>query len=291
MLYDISARVDYAYQHPSVLGRTLLRLLPASVPGLQRLIAGSLTCMPREAERIDRVDFFGNPVTEVAFRTAAEITSFRIHARVERMAAAPVLDLSPPIARLAEEIGDFAGVGPAAPHHFLGASDRIRIDARMTDYARGVTSGCGTVFAMVEALGKALHADMRFDAAATRVDTDPAEAFEKRHGVCQDFSHVMISCLRGLGIPAGYVSGYLRTIPPKGRERLAGADAMHAWVRAWCGFEAGWVEYDPTNALIVANDHILVAYGRDYDDVAPVKGVLRTAGGQASDQRVDVIPL
>jgi transglutaminase-like putative cysteine protease len=97
--------------------------------------------------------------------------------------------------------------------------------------------------------------------------------------------------VRGIGVPAGYVSGYLRTRPPPGKERLAGADAMHGWVRAWCGLEIGWVEFDPTNDLMVAADHITVAVGRDYDDVAPVKGVLRIAGRQMSDHSVDVIPL
>ena len=89
---------------------------------------------------------------------------------------------------------------------------------------------------------------MNFDPEATTVDTPPAEAFARRHGVCQDFAQVMIACLRGVGVPAGYVSGFLRTDPPPGQPRLEGADAMHAWVRAWCGWQAGWIEYDPTNA-------------------------------------------
>jgi transglutaminase-like putative cysteine protease len=132
---------------------------------------------------------------------------------------------------------------------------------------------------------------MRFDAKATDADTSPAEAFEKRHGVCQDFSHIMIACLRGTGIPAGYVSGYLRTLPPAGQPRLQGADAMHAWVRAWCGTGMGWVEFDPTNAMMAGLDHVVVARGRDYSDVSPVKGVLRTPGGQTSRQAVDIVPV
>ena len=102
---------------------------------------------------------------------------------------------------------------------------------------------------------------------------------------------MMIACLRGVGIPAGYVSGFLRTDPPPGQPRLEGADAMHAWVRAWCGWETGWIEYDPTNAVVAGTDHILVARGRDYGDVAPVKGVLRIAGEQTSEQAVDVVPV
>jgi transglutaminase-like putative cysteine protease len=101
----------------------------------------------------------------------------------------------------------------------------------------------------------------------------------------------MIACLRGVGVPAGYVSGFLRTNPPPGKPRLEGADAMHAWVRAWCGWESGWVEYDPTNALVVGADHVEIARGRDYGDVAPVVGVLRSAGSQTTEQAVDVLPV
>jgi transglutaminase-like putative cysteine protease len=101
----------------------------------------------------------------------------------------------------------------------------------------------------------------------------------------------MISCLRGVGIPAGYVSGFLRTIPPEGKPRLEGADAMHAWVRAWCGEEMGWIEFDPTNAVLAGEDHIVIARARDYFDVAPVRGVTRSAGAHTSSQAVDVVPV
>ncbi|MEI4484588.1 transglutaminase family protein [Frigidibacter sp. MR17.14] len=291
MLYDIAASIDYTYQQPSALGRTVLRLLPASIPGVQRLIAGTLTAQPLSDERIDRVDFFGNAVTEIAWRGTGREARFKVQARVERLARPPELDLSPPLSGLAAAIRAWPDLGPEAPHHFLGPSERVRPTATMTAFARDLVTPQMTVLAAVEAIGRALYEDMRFDASATTVDTDPMEAFTARHGVCQDFSHIMIACLRGVGIPAAYVSGYLRTLPPPGQERLAGADAMHAWVRAWCGPDLGWVEFDPTNDLLVAGDHILVAVGRDYHDVSPVKGVLRTAGRQASHHGVDVIPL
>ena len=101
----------------------------------------------------------------------------------------------------------------------------------------------------------------------------------------------MIAGLRGVGIPAGYVSGFLRTIPPQGKPRLEGADAMHAWVRVWCGREAGWIGFDPTNGMRAGNDHITIGYGRDYADVSPIVGVLKTTGGQVGEQAVDVIPV
>jgi transglutaminase-like putative cysteine protease len=161
----------------------------------------------------------------------------------------------------------------------------------MTLYARDAIVPGMTTLDAVRALGLALHRDMKFDPDATTVDTPPAEAFARRHGVCQDFAQVMIACLRGAGIPAGYVSGFLRTNPPPGKARLEGADAMHAWVRAWCGGQTGWVEFDPTNAIAAGTDHIVVARGRDYGDVAPVKGVLRIAGEQTTEHAVDVIPV
>ena len=152
-------------------------------------------------------------------------------------------------------------------------------------------NGAMSAFDAVRAVGEALHRTLRYDDEATTVDTPMIEAFRNRNGVCQDFSHIMIACLRGIGIPAGYVSGFLRTIPPPGKPRLEGADAMHAWVRAWCGIDMGWVEYDPTNGMLVGADHIVVARGRDYFDVAPVKGVMRSFGEHTTKQSVDVVPV
>ena len=291
MLYDIGLTITYSYAPTSGPGRHLLRLMPATLPGRQRLVAGRLAVEPRPAEERRWTDFWGNAVTEVAFAGGHAQERFRLSARVEVTAAPPALDLSAPLARLGAELAAQRSLGPAAPHHFLGPSDRVRPWAGATDYARALLGPGMTTLAIVQAVGQALHRDMRFDAQATTVDTDPAEAFARRHGVCQDFSQIMIACLRGLGIPAGYVSGFLRTTPPPGRARLAGADAMHAWVRAWCGVETGWVDYDPTNAVMPGADHIVVAQGRDYADVAPVRGILRLAAAAVTTQAVDVLPL
>ncbi len=295
MRYALRAEIRYDYGAPSVSGRTALRLVPADLPGLQRCTWSRLTADPAPAEVTERADFFGNTVTEMAFRTASQATVFRLGAEVERLGAAPSLDLSPPLQGLAGQIAAQTGLGPQAPHHFLGPSPRVRADPGFAAFARetvGDAAGGGdTVLVAMRTLGARLHAEMRFDVHATTVETDPAEALAARHGVCQDFSHVLIGALRALGVPAGYVSGYLRTDPPPGSPRLTGADAMHAWVMAWCGPQAGWVEYDPTNDTLAGPDHLRVAVGRDYDDAAPVRGVLRSAGAQASLQRVDVVPL
>lgn len=291
MIYDIGLTIAYTYDHPAVAGRHILRLLPADLPGVQRRISGALLISPEPAERRQILDFFGNAGVEVAFRAAHDEILFRVAARVERNAEPPGFDISPGIDRLAQEIADYRGLDADAPHHFLGTSPRVATAPEMTAYAQGQIDTAMTVAGAVRAIGLALHRDMSFDPEATTVDTPPSEAFARRQGVCQDFAQVMIACLRGIGIPAGYVSGFLRTNPPPGQPRLEGSDAMHAWVRAWCGWQTGWIEYDPTNALIVGTDHVLVARGRDYGDVAPVKGVLRIAGEQKSEQAVDVVPV
>lgn len=291
MLYDIALSIGYDFDPPAGAGRHQLRLMPATIPGRQRLVAGRIAVEPGPDERAEGTDFWGNAVTEVAFRAGHAREVFRLSARVDCLAPPPGLDLSPPVARIAAEMAELRSLGPGAPQHFLGPSPRVAPWAEATDFARAALAPGQTALAAVAAVGGALHRAMRFDAEATTVETTPEEAFAHRHGVCQDFAQVMIACLRGVGVPAGYVSGFLRTLPPPGMERLAGADAMHAWVRAWCGVEAGWVDYDPTNGVMVGTDHIVVAVGRDYEDVAPVRGVLRVAGGQKSRQEVDVVPL
>lgn len=291
MIYDIGMTIAYEYDRPAVAGRHLLRLMPADVPGVQRRVTAFLSILPEPAERRHFVDFFGNEAVEVAFRDAHDEILFRVTARIERLAPPASLDMSPPLERLAEEIADYRSLDGNAPHHFLGASPRTGPAPETTAYARDQLQPGMTAVAAVEAIGLALHRDMKFDPDATTVDTRPAEAFARRHGVCQDFAQVMIAALRGIGIPAGYVSGFLRTDPPPGQPRLEGADAMHAWVRAWCGRDAGWIEFDPTNAIRAGTDHVFVARGRDYGDVAPVKGVLRIVGGQKTEHAVDVIPV
>lgn len=291
MFYDIGMRITYNYDGVAGGGRHLLRLLPADLPGQQRLISKALSVSPLPAERSEMVDFFGNYGTEITLRNSHDELEFRVAARVERFAEPPGLDISPPLERLARELADYRGLGPELPLHFLWSSPRAAPTPEMTDYAAGRIAEEMTALAAVLTIGRALYKDLDFDPEATTVDTPAREAFERRRGVCQDFAQIMIAMLRGIGVPAGYVSGFLRTNPPPGRPRLEGADAMHAWVRAWCGRETGWIEFDPTNNTVVGLDHIVVARGRDYGDVSPVRGVLRIAGEQTTEQAVDVIPV
>ena len=257
---------------------------------LRQFLACSASWPPRSAfspeptERSDFIDFFGTNVTAIAFREAHETLEVKMSARVVVDRPEPGFDVSPDLPRLRAEIAGVLSLAPESPHHFLGASDYVSIDPDITAYAGG-SLGEDSVRAIAGDLCARIHRDFRYDGEATTVATHGRDAFDLRRGVCQDFSHVMIAGLRGLGIPAAYVSGFLRTIPPPGKERLEGADAMHAWVRVWCGHEAGWTEFDPTNDMLAGNDHIVVGCGRDYSDVSPIVGVLKTTGGQEASSR------
>lgn len=291
MRYDIRLRIVHDYPGAAGTGRHRIRVMPADLPGRQRLVQGHLLVTPPASETSAQGDFFGNAATLVVHDDPHAQMTIAMRAQVEVLARSGDLDVSAALDDLPTEIDALHTLAPDAPHHFLGPSPRVPADDAMAAYAAALAAPHMTARSALEAVGRALHADMTFDPRATTVDTPAAAAFAARRGVCQDFTHIMIACLRGIGIPAGYVSGYLRTEPPPGQPRLEGADAMHAWVRAWCGADAGWVEYDPTNAVVPGRDHIVVAVGRDYDDIAPVQGILRTAGPNLVSQAVDVIPV
>ena len=289
MLYDVKLDLHYDYDATVHGGRHLIRVAPASVPGVQRVIASSLSFEPRPHRESHFTDFFGNSVTTIAFDAPHDTLDVRLSARVQVEDLHPPADLSPTLVGLAEEVARFWSVAPDSPHHFLAASPRIQLVPAITDYARGIVETSASIQSAAVAICMAIHRDFTYDPKATDVGTKPGEAFALRKGVCQDFAHIMIAGLRGVGIPAGYVSGFLRTTPPPGKARLEGADAMHAWVRVWCGQHAGWIEFDPTNAMIAGPDHISIGHGRDYGDISPIVGVLKTHGGHETTQSVDVI--
>lgn len=291
MIYDIKLVLGYDYASPAGAGRHLVRVMPRDIPGAQRLVAGLVAIDPRPEERSDGRDFFCNHLVEFACRAAHDSLDLVMQARVDRQVGPLAEDRATGFATLPEDLARCTDLGPESPLHMVAASARVPLEAPTTRFAKALIVPGQTALQVVRAVGRALHDHMTFDPRATEVDTPLGVAFAARKGVCQDYSHILIACLRGVGVPAGYVSGFLRTEPPPGKPRLEGADAMHAWVRAWCGTRLGWVEYDPTNDCLVRDDHIVVAHGRDYSDVAPIKGILRVSGRQNGRQAVDVIPL
>ena len=291
MNYDVRLRLSYDYEIAVSGGRHLVRVLPLSDGGMQRVIAASLSFDPVPAERTDRIDFFGNATTAISYEAPHEALGIDLMARISVDRPSGMLDMSPDLDDLQQELSEVRTLDGASPHHFRGESPRVAIDPDITAYARASVANTTSVTGLALDLCQRLYNDFAYDSEATLVDTSAREAFEMKRGVCQDFTHIMIAGLRGLGVPAAYVSGFLRTIPPAGGERLVGADAMHAWVRVWCGLEIGWLEFDPTNAVQAGTDHIVIGYGRDYADVSPIVGVVKTSGDHTADQAVDVVPL
>ena len=289
MLYDVRLELHYDYEASVHGDRHLVRVSPISIPRVQRVIAASVRFDPKPEQETTFADFFGNTVTTIAYSGYHDHLDVRLTARVQVEDLDAPADLSPSIDGLKQEIAALWSLAPDSPHHFLAASPRIPLDPEITAYAQTSIARTLSIQAAALDLCLSIHKDFKYDKTATKVDTGPVEAFGLRRGVCQDFAHVMIAGLRGAGIPAAYVSGFLRTIPPKGKPRLEGADAMHAWVRVWCGQHAGWLEFDPTNAMFAGPDHITIGHGRDYSDVSPIVGVLRTSGQHHAKQSVDVI--
>ncbi|CAN7304595.1 transglutaminase family protein [Bosea sp. LjRoot90] len=291
MIYDIRHLTAYAYSRPVPFARCMLRVLPRDGAG-QRVLTSKLAVTPRGAERNDGICFFGNRTTTLTIAKPHRELRIEMTSRVEvTRPAAPF----PALTRHWEEVVELAlkaqSLAADSPAQYLYPSRLAPTVPEITDYARASFPARRPVFEAACELMARIRKEFRYDPEATEVATPIREAFAARHGVCQDFAHIMIAGLRGLGLPAAYVSGYLRTIPPPGQARLEGADATHAWVMAWTGPGTGWIGLDPTNDLIVADDHIVTATGRDYADVSPLDGVLVGPGSQKLDVKVDVIPV
>lgn len=291
MIYDIRHITRYAYEQRVATARLALRLTPADGDG-QHCLAHALTVRPRPRQLIAERDFFGNAVTVALIDTPLTELEIEAKARVEVQRPAGLLaDASPSWLAVAERALGVARIDAASPVHFLYPSPRVALDDEVTAYARESFAGERPIIEGARDLAARIRRDFVYNPNATAESTPLDEAFAQRSGVCQDFAHIMIAGLRGLGLPAAYVSGYIRTIPPPGATRLAGADASHAWVSVWCGPEIGWFGIDPTNAIDIGNDHIVLATGRDFSDVSPIYGVFLGSGAQALDVAVDVVPV
>lgn len=289
MIYDIRHVTTYTYDSPVSFARCSLRLEPWSGYG-QQLISHTVEIRPRPAERTARRDFFGTHTESVLVETAHRNLRIDSRSRVSVLRKAPARDApSPPWEHIRDLAFEATSLGPASPVGYVFASALVPVLAPLSAYAAPSFPPGGGIIAGAASLMSRIRNDFRYDPKATLISTPLKEVFEKRHGVCQDFAHVMIAGLRGLGLPAAYVSGYLRTIPPAGKPRLQGADASHAWVSVWCGAEIGWIGFDPTNDLIVENDHIILAVGRDFSDVSPVDGIIVGSRKQKLNVAVDVL--
>ena len=291
MIYQIRHVSSISYSAPVSFARFNVRLRPAPWP-TQRLLNYSQQITPEPATITDAEGPYVVNTSRLAI--AGTIRALRVETRFEVEVLGPKLDPeavpAPTIAEIREAALGQCELNQATPCAYLFASAIAQPADEIAEWARPLLPADRSVVAGAMALMKAIRDGFRYESGATTSYTPPLEAFRGRHGVCQDFAHIMIIAARAQGLPAGYVSGYLRTLPPPGKARLVGADAMHAWVNIWCGAELGWIGFDPTNNLIARTDHIFVAMGRDYADVAPLDGVFRGGGRQKLDVAVDVAP-
>ena len=289
MIYDIRHVTTYSYESPVSFARCSLRLEPRSGDG-QQLISHTVDIRPRPADRTIRQDFFGTRTESIVIETAHRNLRIDSRSRVSVSRRAPDRMMQGlPWESVRDVAFEAASLGPASPIGYVFASPLVPVLGPVTAYAALSFPQRGGIVAGAVELMHRIRTGFKYDPKATVISTPLAEVFEKRHGVCQDFAHVMIAGLRGLGLPAAYVSGYLRTIPPPGKPRLQGADATHAWVSLWCGEGLGWIGFDPTNDILVENDHIILAVGRDFSDVSPVDGIIVGSRKQKLGVAVDVL--
>jgi len=265
-------------------------LKPRALPH-HRLAHSELRIQPRPATRTERVDFFGNLL---CFFTIQEPhRELVVEARSEVIMdgnGTPWPQLALPWEEAVKVVPNDHSPAGLEAYQFGFESPRIRVRPEFASYAlQSFTPRRPMPEALLDLTAR-IHKDFRFDSKATSVRTPIEEVFKKRRGVCQDFAHLQIACLRSLNLAARYVSGYLRTYPPPGQPRLVGADASHAWVSAYCP-GIGWLDVDPTNNLVPSNGHVTLAWGRDYSDVSPLRGLILGGGAHKLHVGVDMEPL
>jgi transglutaminase-like putative cysteine protease len=291
MIYQIVHRTTYKYKYP-VSGGSHVACLTPRFSSQHQSARSELSIQPTPATRTERVDFFGNLL---CFFTIQEphkelLVEARSNVSVIARIPAPSWQQSLPWEEAALSLpNDHSSEGLDA-YQFRFESPRIRVRPEFASYAlQSFTPGRPMSEALLDLTAR-IHTDFRFDAKVTNVRTPTEEVFQKRRGVCQDFAHLQIACLRSLNLAARYVSGYLRTYPPPGQARLTGADASHAWVSAYIP-GMGWLDLDPTNNMVPSNGHVTLGWGRDYGDVSPLRGLILGGGSHTLNVAVDMVPL
>lgn len=290
MKYKVTHNTAYGYQEMVSVCHNEAYLTPRPRFG-QVCEYHRLLVTPPPATTGRRQDYFGNPLSYFSFNEGFDKLHVKAVSRVEVSLPAPaVSDDSQPWEQVVAEVRNDRGAVALNAYQFAFESPLVPTTAELAEYGRSAFTSKKPIVAALAELTSRIHEDFEFDATATSVSTPVLQVLEARRGVCQDFAHLQVAVLRSLGLPARYVSGYVRTYPPPGKERMVGADASHAWVSVYCG-SAGWVDVDPTNNLFPSEDHITLAWGRDYSDVCPIKGVFVGGGATTLKVSVDVLPL
>jgi len=288
MRYRVQHTTQYAYGSPVELAAHMVHLRPRPRPW-QTIISERLTTDPPPARRRDGLDHFGNHVTWLFLD--------RPHADFE-VVSSSVVDVDCPPPPAAGETSAWETVveathtpdGWEAVEFQFGTKMAPIDDAAKIYVSESFTARRPVLEALLE-LNDRFYNDFRFRSGVTTISTPVSQVMARREGVCQDFSHAMISGLRGIGLPARYTSGYIRTKPPPGQVKRLGSDQSHAWVGCWLGPDHGWVDVDPTNGILVKDEHVLLGWGRDFSDVSPVQGVILGGGGHTVKVGVELEPV
>jgi len=291
--YQIFHDTHYHYDSPVSLAQQLAHLWPRACTW-QRCTAQALLISPEPTTRRDELDVFGNPLTRLAFERPHDELLVNAQLTVEVLGR-PVLDFNQSPAWEETRNALTYSSQPLSPQlleacRYRFESPYVHLKRNFVDFSESCFPPGRPLLLGVQALMEKIFSEFTFDAEATQVATPLVEVLERRRGVCQDFAHLMLACVRSRGLAARYISGYLLTQPPPGQPRMIGADASHAWVSVFCPV-LGWVDFDPTNNVQPALEHITLAWGRDFSDVSPLRGVILGGGNHDPEVRVTVMPL
>ncbi len=290
MRYKIVHRTRYTYGSPVTVSQHLAHLAPRGLP-TQKCPWHRLEISPEPVSRATYADAHGNLTTYFEVEGAHEALEVVASSFVEVSGAKLPEPSATPSWEEVRDSCDSPGLTPeSAAGEFRFTSPMVPVGPVFARYAApSFPPGQPIMAGLLDFIAR-MHKEFRFDTRATDVATPVHEVLARKAGVCQDFAHLALACMRSLGLPARYVSGYLETLPPAGQEKLVGADASHAWLAVYCGPSAGWIDADPTNNLLPGNRHVTVAWGRDFSDVSPLRGVTLGAGEQTLTVAVDVMP-
>lgn len=290
MMYRVRHSTVYSYDETVPVCQNEAHLKPRNAAS-QKCLSNNLMIAPPPATLVERHDYFGNHVTFFTIQEGHRRLAITAESVVTVLETAPpAVEESGSWENTAQLLHSYSDGAHLEAKHFTFESPFVPVLDQLADYAAvSFTPGRRHLEATLD-LTRRIFTEFKFDATATCVNTPPLEVLHKRRGVCQDFAHLMIGCLRSLGLSARYVSGYLLTVPPPGKPRLAGADVSHAWVSVYFP-EFGWLDFDPTNNCIPSGHHITLGWGRDYGDICPIKGVFIGGGHHAMHVTVDVEPV
>jgi len=284
----VSHVTTYHYEEMASVCHNELRMTPRAGPR-QRPRRTQLRVDPTPSVLVPYLDFFGNQVHFLTIQEPHRQLTLTAKSDVEVLPADPP-DGTPPWDAVRDRLRQDGGPDALDAFQFVFESPHVALDGTLLDYVTPSFPAGRPILEAVRELTRRIHQEFAYDRDATTVATPVIDVLRDRRGVCQDFAHLEIACLRALGLAARYVSGYIVTTPPADGPRLVGADASHAWLAVWLG-DGVWADVDPTNDQLPSDQHVTLAWGRDYGDVSPLHGVVLGGGAHRMSVAVDVTPI